>query len=152
MVNILLSQRWAWCECPRVRARDVSILTIIGPGFTLAPAHCTVDFYWGSPIHLPVTPAWPVKSVRIAVHHPWITLCILCWTMKGKLHFIFFFPGQNKWLRYIEWTRRAHNTPTSYICQSRVPNYFYYVHGWAATMCNVTNVNTYFKTDNGNEE
>ena len=24
--------------------------------------HCTVVSYWGSPIHLPVTPAWPVTS------------------------------------------------------------------------------------------
>ena len=26
---------------------------------------CTVDSYWGSPIHLPVTPAWPVTSEKL---------------------------------------------------------------------------------------
>ena len=47
---------WVCCVCNVYTKYFVKTITVIGE------AQCTVDSYWGSPIHLPVTPAWPVTS------------------------------------------------------------------------------------------
>ena len=65
----ICSMVWSDLGCNLVRSPGPDIKTELSgrPGLRIhrswsTRTHCTVDSYWGSPIHLPVTPAWPVTS------------------------------------------------------------------------------------------